>query len=244
MSRSCSCLVPPATPGGTWWKMPASRGSARRPYALTPPAQTTGERLHDAGADWPACLGRPMPFGRSSRVWPLPASSACWASPRRVRRESSRTGQLPTYAQVDTGYTQWVLDAVEAVAPEARVVYLSSLGADARCQRLPPGASPRREPPAGILAGLHHRPAQLHQRRGPRRRPPRRAGRERGVQRAGVCSALSAHGRCSSGWGPSRVRSSDRCSSRRPSRRPSVARSWTWWTCAACSPAAGRSRCA
>ena len=43
---------------------------------------------------------------------------------------AARTGHLPTYAQVDTGYTNLILDAVEATAPAARVVYLSSLGAD------------------------------------------------------------------------------------------------------------------
>jgi len=47
-----------------------------------------------------------------------------------ARRESARTGELPTYAQVDTGFTNMVIDAVEAGSPSARVVYLSSLGAD------------------------------------------------------------------------------------------------------------------
>lgn len=47
-----------------------------------------------------------------------------------ARKEAKRTGVEPTYAQVDTGYTNWILDAVASEAPEARVTYLSSLGAE------------------------------------------------------------------------------------------------------------------
>lgn len=97
----------------------------------SPRAQTTGERLRDAGAEL-ACVPWEADAIRSlvARVAPTHVFCLLGITKAGARRESARTGQLPTYAQVDTGYTQWVLDAVEAVAPEARVVYLSSLGAD------------------------------------------------------------------------------------------------------------------
>lgn len=47
-----------------------------------------------------------------------------------ARREGARTGTTPSYAQVDTGYTQLVVDACGTVEPLPRLVYLSSLGAD------------------------------------------------------------------------------------------------------------------
>ncbi len=43
-------------------------------------------------------------------------------------REEKRTGKRPDYEQVDYGYTHMVLDACRKHAPQARFVYLSSVG--------------------------------------------------------------------------------------------------------------------
>jgi nucleoside-diphosphate-sugar epimerase len=45
-----------------------------------------------------------------------------------ARREAGRTGHQPTYAEVDTGMTLAVLEALSQTRPQACFVYLSSLG--------------------------------------------------------------------------------------------------------------------
>lgn len=47
-----------------------------------------------------------------------------------ARREGQRTGHTPSYAEVDTGLTQMLFDAAAELSPPARLIYLSSLGAD------------------------------------------------------------------------------------------------------------------
>jgi nucleoside-diphosphate-sugar epimerase len=45
-----------------------------------------------------------------------------------AKREQKRTGQLPDYDTVDYGMTRLLIDATRAQAPQARFLYLSSIG--------------------------------------------------------------------------------------------------------------------
>lgn len=102
----------------------------------SPRTHTVGEQIRAAGSELACVPWEAEPIQSFvARVAPTHVFTLLGITRAGARRESARTGALPTYAQVDTGYTHLVLDAVEAVAPEARVVYLSSLGADK------PGAS-------------------------------------------------------------------------------------------------------
>ncbi|HCH66688.1 MAG TPA: epimerase, partial [Deltaproteobacteria bacterium] len=97
----------------------------------SPRASTVGADLEACGAEL-AAVAWDAPAIRAlvQRTQPTHVFLLLGITRAGARRESARTGQLPTYAQVDTGYTNLVLDSVEATAPSARVVYLSSLGAD------------------------------------------------------------------------------------------------------------------
>jgi uncharacterized protein YbjT (DUF2867 family) len=97
----------------------------------SPRTATVGETLTACGARlasvaWEADAIRAL----VEEVQPTHVFALLGITKAGARREATRTGQQPTYAQVDTGFTNMVLDAVEAASPSARVVYLSSLGAD------------------------------------------------------------------------------------------------------------------
>ncbi len=97
----------------------------------SPRAATVGKTLQVCGAELAT-----VPWNADDitalveRVAPSHVFTLLGITKAGAKREQARTGDLPTYQQVDTGYTNLVIDAVEQVAPHARLIYLSSLGAD------------------------------------------------------------------------------------------------------------------
>ena len=97
----------------------------------SPRSATVGEKLANAGAELAEVpWSEPEVRALVERVQPTHVFALLGITKAGARREAARTGQLPSYAQVDTGYTKWVVDACAAQASAPRLVYLSSLGAD------------------------------------------------------------------------------------------------------------------
>lgn len=98
----------------------------------SPRSQSVGRQLEAQGAElaevpWvEADIGALVERVRPTHVFALLGITRSGA-----KKEAARTGETPTYAQVDSGYSRWVVDAAAALQPAARVIYLSSLGADA-----------------------------------------------------------------------------------------------------------------